>query len=156
MARPKGSKNKKTLDREERARAELAARDLERMPGGVRRKLAKEKLEDLADIFAGQAAHYQNAGWRSVQNVDGRVGKANNNPNYNEESYRYWTAMYKDTLRDLAPYQSPRLSAVAVGTVTKMVVIVKGGLPPRDTSDPAPAIAAPAIIDVVPTKPDAA
>jgi hypothetical protein len=33
----------------------------------------------------------------------------------------------------LAAYQSPRLSAVALGQVSKMVVVVKGGLPPRDT-----------------------
>jgi hypothetical protein len=46
------------------------------------------------------------------------------------------------TAAALAPYQSPRLGAVAVGQSTKMTVVVKGGLPPRDTSS-LPAIAPP-------------
>jgi hypothetical protein len=41
----------------------------------------------------------------------------------------------------LAPFQAPRLSAVALGAVTKMEIVVRGGLPPRRTgpaSLPAP------------------
>jgi hypothetical protein len=43
----------------------------------------------------------------------------------------------------LAPFQAPRLSAVALGAVNKMIVEVIGGLPPRNTRGP-PAIAPPA------------
>jgi hypothetical protein len=35
------------------------------------------------------------------------------------------------TAAALAPFQSPRLSAVALGPVTKMTITVRGGLPPR-------------------------
>jgi hypothetical protein len=48
----------------------------------------------------------------------------------------------RSTAAILAPFQAPKLSAVALGRVQKMVVIVKGGLPPRQTE--APAIAPPA------------
>jgi hypothetical protein len=42
------------------------------------------------------------------------------------------------TAAALAPYQSPRLSAVAVGPVQKMVVTVVGGIPARPRVSPAP------------------
>jgi hypothetical protein len=42
------------------------------------------------------------------------------------------------TAAALAPYQSPRLSAVAVGQVTKMTVQVIGGIPARPKSAIAP------------------
>jgi len=35
----------------------------------------------------------------------------------------------------LAAYQAPRLSSVAVGGFTKMIIEVVNGLPPRDTRD---------------------
>jgi hypothetical protein len=47
------------------------------------------------------------------------------------------------TAAQLAPFQSPRLSAVAVGPARTMTVIVKGGLPPRNTAIEAPALPAP-------------
>jgi hypothetical protein len=57
----------------------------------------------------------------------------------------------------LPPYQSPRLSAVAVGQVTKMTVIVKGGLPPRMIEAPAPTALAsdvPAALESGAARPD--
>jgi hypothetical protein len=141
MARPKGSKNKSTIEKENAVRAENVAREVQDMSRGGRRKLAKERLEELADVFAGQASHYQNAGWRAVQREDGTIERVNNNPNYHEDSYRFWFRAYQSICESVAQYQSPKLSAVAVGQVTKLVVVVKGGLPPRNTS---PAIAPPA------------
>jgi hypothetical protein len=41
------------------------------------------------------------------------------------------------TAAALTPYQSPRLSAVAVGQVTKMTVQVIGGIPRRPRTPPA-------------------
>jgi hypothetical protein len=134
MARPKGSKNKSTIEKENAVRAENVAREVQDMSRGGRRKLAKERLEELADVFAGQASHYQNAGWRAVQREDGTIERVNNNPNYHEDSYRFWFRAYQSICESVAQYQSPKLSAVAVGQVTKLVVVVKGGLPPRNTS----------------------
>jgi hypothetical protein len=137
MPRTKGSKNKATIEREEQARidrAEREARAVADLPGGVRRKLAKERLEELADVAAGQASHYQNGGWRAAQREDGTIERVNNNPNYHEDSYRFWFRAYQSICESVAQYQSPKLSAVAVGQVTKLVVVVKGGLPPRNTS----------------------
>jgi hypothetical protein len=47
------------------------------------------------------------------------------------------------TAAQLAPFQSPRLSAVAVGPVRTMTVIVEGGLPPRNTGIESPTLPAP-------------
>jgi hypothetical protein len=136
MPRPKGSKNKVTLQREfiERERMNLIAA----MPAHQRRKLAKERVEEFANKFSDLAEIYgPYPEWR----VEGDR-KVNANPNYNEESYRYYSALAARTFLDLAQFQSPKLSAIAVGQVSKMVVVVKGGLPPRDTTT-APALPAP-------------
>jgi hypothetical protein len=89
------------------------------------------------------AAYHQPARtWHEEKRGD-QVVRVNDNPNMDEDKFRAYAAQAMHAARDLAPYQSPRLSAVAVGQVTKMVVTVKGGLPPRDTSS-LPAIASPA------------
>jgi hypothetical protein len=58
------------------------------------------------------------------------VVRVNDNPNMDEDKFRAYAALAMQAARDLAQYQSPKLSAVAVGQVTKLTVIVKGGLPP--------------------------
>jgi hypothetical protein len=54
-------------------------------------------------------------------------------PNSNADEQKFWKygMAAAQIARDLAQYQSPKLSAVATGQVTKMTVVVKGGLPPR-------------------------
>jgi hypothetical protein len=110
--RKPGSKNKATLAREAEA---AAAAD-----GGPR---AVPSLTKILKFFLGQA--------------DAEAAKeGGGNP-------AIITAMLVEariTATALAIYQSPRLSAVAVGQVTKMTVVVKGGLPPRRIEAlPAPA-----------------
>jgi hypothetical protein len=129
MGRPKGAKNKTTIARAAAWEREMASRraGLAKAP-----PLAKERLEELCNIFADRAAKHQPGEWLSVVQQEGKPPvRVNSNPDYSEEQYRYWIGQYRDTLRDLAPYQSPRLSAVAVGQATKMTVVVKGGIPPR-------------------------
>jgi hypothetical protein len=66
-----------------------------------------------------RAAYHQMAtGWhREKRGVDGQARpvmvKVNDNPNYDEDAYRFCVALAKDALRDVAQYQSPKLSAVA-------------------------------------------
>jgi hypothetical protein len=49
----------------------------------------------------------------------------------------YLSGLQWITATALAQFQSPKLSAVAMGQVTKMTVIVKGGPPPRKIEAPA-------------------
>ena len=119
MARPLGSRNKKTLLLEAEAKAMVAGtadgpRAVPTLSRVMRYYLDKADLE-LAKPDGGDPAV-----------VERCLGEA------------------RATAAILAPFQSPRLSAVAVGAVTKMVVVVKGGLPPRDTRA-LPAIAPPAV-----------
>jgi hypothetical protein len=60
------------------------------------------------------------------------AGLKHRNPTFEKsvQTIRAYAALATQAARDLAQYQSPKLSAVAVGQV-KMTVIVKGGLPPR-------------------------
>jgi hypothetical protein len=131
MGRPKGAKNKITREREARVQSEIAARELG--TGYSRKKLAKERMEELMDVALGNVTHYQNRGWHMAQQADGTMKLANINPSYNEEAFRFWWGAAQRCSADLSQYQSPRLSAVAVGQVTKMEIVVKGGLPPRNT-----------------------
>jgi hypothetical protein len=66
-------------------------------------------------------------------------------PNSNADEQKFWKygMAAAQVARDLAQFQSPKLAAVAMGQAAKMTVIVKGGLPPRDTRA-LPAIAPPA------------
>jgi hypothetical protein len=112
--RKPGSKNKATLAREVEA---AAAAD-----GGLR---AVPSLTKILKFFLGQAdAEAAKEGGGNPAIISAALVEA------------------RITAAALAPYQSPRLGAVAVGQSTKMTVVVKGGLPPRDTSS-LPAIAPP-------------
>jgi len=138
MARTKGARGKATLEREEIARREKATRDLKTMPNGEIRKLAKERLEELMNVALGNATYYQNGGVDFVRQEDGSVKRVNRNPNFDKEEYRWWFKAAHECMADLTQYQSPKLSAVAVGQVTKMVIEVVNGLPPRDTRSTPP------------------
>jgi hypothetical protein len=117
--RKPGSKNKRTLALEAEAAAASITAAADVNPRAV------PALTKILKYFLDQAA---------AEAAKERGG----NPTIIAEMLREARA----TAAQLAPFQSPRLSAVAVGQVTKMVVVVKGGLPPRNTSS-LPAIAPP-------------
>lgn len=108
MARPLGSRNKKTLLLEAEAKAMLAG-----TADGPR------AVPTLTRIMR----------WHLERADAERAKPDGGDPAVIERAY----AEARATAAILAPFQSPRLSAVAVGAVTKMIVEVKGGLPPRDT-----------------------
>ena len=109
MPRPLGSKNKKTLMLEAEAQAVLAG-----TANGVR------AVPTLTRIMV----------WH-LSRADSEIAKGDAaDPAVIAASF----SEARLTATVLAQYQSPRLSAVAVGQVTKMIVTVRGGLPPRDTS----------------------
>lgn len=133
-----GIPNKATIERREQARIDVenaaagTSGDVAEAATVPRKKLAKDILEEFMYLFAGMATFYKMASPSEAPN-----------PNADERKFRDYAMLATQTARDLAPFQSPKLSAVAVGQVRKMVVVVKGGLPPRDTSS-LPAIGAPA------------
>lgn len=91
------------------------------------RKLMKEIGYDLAHLFAGLAAFYQPyPQWR----IDPATNKpANANPNFDERKFREYATLAANTARDFASYESPKLSAVMVGTAVVSEVEIIGGLP---------------------------
>ena len=109
MARPLGSKNRKTLLREAEAKAMLAG-----TAGGPK------ALPTMTRILKW---HLDRADREQAKGADA-------NPAIIEAAF----AEARTTANMLLQFQVPKLSAVAVGAVTKMVVTVRGGLPPRDTS----------------------
>jgi hypothetical protein len=102
-----GSRNKKTLLLEAEAKAMLAA-----TADGAR---ALPTLSRIMNYFMAKG--------------DAEAAKPDGDPAVIEKAY----GEARLAAIALAQYQAPRLSAVAVGQVTKLVVVVKGGLPPRNT-----------------------
>lgn len=128
MPRPVGSKNKTTLEREELARRELEAQAAVAVQARVpAKKLGKEILDDFANLFAGMAAMYQP--WPAS------MGK---NPHEDLKKFDFYSDKAIQAASALAPYQSPRLSAVAIGAAVVNRVEVTGGMP-DDFAPPAPA-----------------
>ena len=121
--RKPGVLNKSTIERRERARiaAENAARE-----SGAEKQLATDVLENLMMNFKQKASFYDAL--------------------CEEGLFRYYAQMTWQAAKELAPYQSPKLSAVAVGENRKVEVVVIGGLPRRREENP-PAV------DVTPEKP---
>lgn len=144
MGRPKGAKNKATIEREIRAQAEAAGQFARETGMPKRGELARDRLLERAKIYIGLAAFYQSTGW-DTQIVDGARVAVNRNPNFNQAEYKYWTLRADALDKELCQYESPKLSAVAVGEVRKIEVVVHGGLPPRSNGPPpaVPAIAPP-------------
>jgi hypothetical protein len=143
--RPRGSKNKHVIEREkkiadglraleilEEARARGAIDEIEaaKQQG---RKLMKEIAFDFARLFAGLAAFYQPfPGWKQDEN--GKV--VNANPNFNEQKFKEYAVLARDTAIAAAPFESPKFSAVMVGATVVNKVEVSGGMP-DDFSAPA-------------------
>ena len=104
--RAKGTRNRATVERAlvaERAAAEDKA---------TGKRLAKEVLDDFMHIFAETATRFRELGdWAGFER---------------------WALHSVDCARALAPYQSPRLSAVMVGAAVVTEIEVTGGLPDEE------------------------
>lgn len=136
--RRRGTKNKRTIEREreallaeERARLLLEARAQEgekalKEAAAQGRKLMKEIGFDLANIFAQFAAYHQPA-WERGPN-----GLVATNPHYDPDKFREYAVLAAQTARDFAGYESPKLSAVMVGSAVVNEIEVIGGLPDAD------------------------
>jgi hypothetical protein len=114
-----GTLNKATIERALIAELDTA----ETKASG--RKLAKETLEDFMHTFV-QAAQ----GFRERGDLD---------------KFREWATLAIECAKALAPFQSPRLSALAVGAAVVNKIEVVGGLPDdQDGSfNPVPTVVAP-------------
>jgi hypothetical protein len=135
--RKPGIPNKATIERQEQARIDAenaaveAARDAKEAATGPRKKLAKDVLEEFMLRFGDMAAHHQPAGTWHEEMRGREVVRINDNPNMDEDKFRAYAALAMQAARELAQYQSPKLSAMAVGQVQRKLVTVVGGLPPR-------------------------
>lgn len=140
--RQTGARNKATIERE---RAGLLAAEREKLMLEARanegtraikeaqaagRKLMKEIGFDLAHLFAGVAAYYQPYGQWSRDPVTGKV--ANANPNFDESKFKEYAKLAAETARDFAGYETPKLSAVMVGSAVITEIAVTGGLPDEE------------------------
>jgi hypothetical protein len=141
-----GSRNKATIEREihaalvlkrieeaERLRAEGAARELaEARTSGVR--LAKDVLEDFMRLFAELAMVHQPI--QEEQPIPpGRKPDA--------AKFKEWADRACAAAKDLMPYQSPRLSAVMVGSAVVNKIEIIGGIPDEEDGGLTDGIAAP-------------
>ena len=146
--RPAGAKNKTTIERErtiqlarerlaalDAARADAASQEMVRtQTAGV--KLAKDVLEEFMRLFASMAARHQPL-------PPGMAIPPGREPD--DAKFEKYAGMAVEAASRLAPFQSPRFSAVMVGATTINKVEVTGGMP-DDFAAPAgiPAQALPA------------
>lgn len=109
MSRPKGTLNKATIQKRELA-ANIAAREVAdaRFEG---KKLAKERLAEMLDMFIGMAAVFQPDNPRQVA-----VDPSKSNPHADEERFLTYIREAKQVAIALAPYQSPTFRAIAIST----------------------------------------
>jgi hypothetical protein len=103
--RPLGSRNKKTLARLAEAQA-IAAGTAD----------GPKAIPTLTRIMR----------WH-LDRADAELAKPSPDPAIISAAY----TEARTTAIALAQFQAPKLSAVALGQVTKMTVVVKGGIPPR-------------------------
>lgn len=104
--RPKGGRNKSTIERLERAALDARGKEAEKAIIAGRAtgtKLAKEVLEDFMHLFAGIAGTHQPYPPTQPQNV-----------NYDEDKFERYAKLTIDTARELAKYQSPQFRAIVV------------------------------------------
>jgi len=134
--RPKVVKNKKTIEKMireklaaqreemlEQARAEVLSEEVAKAKvAGV--KPAKDVLEDLMRLSMGLVAIHQPARPSDDEDALRLQGR---DPNY--EKFRFWFGQTKEVASALAPFQSPRFSAVMVGQAQVSEITIEGGLP---------------------------
>ena len=102
------------------------------------KKLAKNVLSDFMELFAGMAAFYQPV-------PAGQPVEAGRQPD--ENKFKEYAALAVDSAKALAPFQSPRFSAMMIGATVVSKIVVEGGMPSDfDVSNPAPALPAGTII----------
>ena len=109
--RGKGTLNKATLESLERERIrsqiDVATAGAERtitQAQAIGRKLAKDRLEELTEIFIGAAAYFQPR--------SSAIGEANQNADW--DKFEKWGRLAMDCASKLAPYQSPTFRAIMV------------------------------------------
>lgn len=138
--RVKGQKNIATREREILA-AEIAKRQMSRAVEQGR-ELAVEALERYAKLFEGAASVF-----RPVTEKEVEAGNPPN-PMGDWDKFRTWLGEARDTMKELAKYQSPQLRAIAIAptpiveedhTKTFTLTVFEGGrsLPPPKTDDAA-------------------
>jgi hypothetical protein len=134
-----GSRNKATIERErtailalerakalEEAKAAGVVQELEEAKASGR-KLMKEIGFDFAHVFAGLAEFYRPfPQWTVIRRA------VNTNPNYNEAKFKEYAVPATQMARDFAGYESPKLSAVMVGSALVTEIVVTGGLPDEE------------------------
>lgn len=139
--RKKGSRNKTTIERE---RAAAVATEREKLLKEVRageakdeviqavaagKKMMKEIAFDFAQLFAGIAAFHQPYPSWHPATIDGKAVMVNDNPNFNEAKFKEYAKLAVDTALGAAGYESPKLSAVMVGSAIVTEIEITGGLP---------------------------
>lgn len=139
--RAKGTPNKKTVIRQNRIKAaqkaveelvtqvgvtpeqagEIVARDIRKL------RLGKDILSEFANSLSGMAAFYQ---------PDPRL-PVSSQPGKDEDKFRLYAAMAIAAAEKVAPFESPRLSAVAIGQAQVGTIKVEGGMPDEFSAPPA-------------------
>lgn len=148
--RQKEAKNKATLVREAAAAREL---ELLRQVEELRREITeanvkaetgkapltgKEALINLVSVYMSLTGFYGPKPPLSRDPVTGKV--TSSNANYDEQAFRYYSAMAKEAAAALTPFQHPRYSAVVVGASVVTKVEVMGGMPDDFSTPLAPLI----------------
>jgi hypothetical protein len=148
--RKKGSRNKSTAEREravqlamerlaefDRLRAEGAAAEVAAAKTAGK-KLMKEIAFDFAQLFAGISAFHQPySGWHErrdennqvVKDARGRPIMDNDNKHFDEARFKEYGKLAVETALGAASYESPKLSAVMVGSAIVTEIEILGGLP---------------------------
>lgn len=128
-----GTKNRATIEKErqaelerrrteaiEAAKAEGAeAKILQARNGGV--KLAKDVLREIMELSMGQALMCRP--WPPQDGI---------NPQADPAEFKYNLAMAADVAKALAPFESPKFSAVMVGGAIVQKIEIVGGLPDEE------------------------
>lgn len=105
MGRPKGVKNKTTIERE-RIAAEIAARTvMDARKAG--KKLGKEALEDFMNVFGNMSVHFQVTYPEIMAARQSRDLAVREEMAYRENQFIRYAELAIQCARFLAPYQSP-------------------------------------------------
>jgi hypothetical protein len=171
--RAKGTKNKRTLERErlaalgierahilEEARAAGASIEVAEAKA-TGRKLMKDIAFEFAAMFAGIAAYHQPI-LQQAKNRDGSLAFDKNgrpvmemgNPNYDEAKFLKYGQLATQVALGAAAYESPKLAAVLVQAGMVSEISVTGGLPDEEDGGFYPSADAPAAeeAEVVPVQ----
>jgi hypothetical protein len=112
--RPKGSKNKRTLTQVRKAERELKQSAAALVASG--RKLAKDRLAELADVFFKCAMRFRpdDTGNFNSASSDGIIDGGAGTIVETMAQFEKWSSLAMDAYGKAAPYQSPALRAVVI------------------------------------------